>query len=144
MVVIRYHRVRRFVSIPEETTLKNEFNVLEEKKLAGQVEASSQSIVCGWRYVSLPTLSTTKASETARRTSVERGEEEVQEGSTSAQASKNFCMRLSYHRTLHVTSVIDRGFKPRRTLSFCVRYAGVDGKSMDVFDPPPIRRYRPL
>lgn len=58
MVVIRYHRVRRFVSIPEETTLKNEFNVLEEKKLAGQVEASSQSIVCGWRYVSLPTLST--------------------------------------------------------------------------------------
>lgn len=88
--------------------------------------------------------SITKASETARRTSVERGEEEVQEGSTSAQASKNFCMRLSYHRTLHVTSVIDRGFKPRRTLSFCVRYAGVDGKSMDVFDPPPIRRYRPL
>lgn len=57
MVVIRYHRVRRFVSIPEETTLKNEFNVLEEKKLAGQVQASSRSIVCGWRYVSLPTLS---------------------------------------------------------------------------------------
>lgn len=99
MVVIRYHRVRRFVSIPEETTLKNEFNVLEEKKLAGQVEASSRSIVCGWRYVSLPTLSTTKASETARRTSVERGEEEVQEGSTRPRKTFVCDFRITGHYT---------------------------------------------